>query len=128
MPTPSRGTFRLHQRESLARCLQQFALKRFTAMLIREQQSEEQGDTLLPCLDGTSLHLSLTFRKKEKIATKTQLLSDVQPVRLPVSGVYFLKYLCLISASVTCRVQYAADTFWQRREASGQHRRAQATL
>lgn len=66
MPTPSRGTFQLHQRESLARCLQQFALKRFTAMLIREQQSEEQGDTLLSCLDGTSPRLSLSPLEKRE--------------------------------------------------------------
>ena len=98
-------------------------------MLIREQQSEEQGDMWLSCLDGALLHLSPTFRKKEKMATKTWQSSQMwEPVPLAVSGVYFLKYLCLISASVTCPVQCAADTLWQCREASGQHRRERATL
>ena len=97
-------------------------------MLIRQQQSEEQGDTRLSCVDGTSLLLSPAFRKKRRWPLKHGSLSDVQPVPLAVSGVYFLKYLCLISASVTCPVQCAADTLWQCREASGQHRREQATL
>lgn len=60
--------------------------------------------------------------------TRTQHFSvreKKEPV-LPHAAVYFLKYLCLISASVTCPVQCAADMFWQAREASGQHRRQQA--
>ena len=69
------------------------------------------------------------LEKKEKMATKTWQSSQMwEPVPLAVSGVYFLKYLCLISASVTCPVQCAADTLWQCREASGQHRRERATL
>lgn len=33
------------------------------------------------------------------------LLSDMQSVLLAVFSVYFLKYLCVIPASVTCPVQ-----------------------
>ena len=68
------------------------------------------------------------LEKREDGCSKMAVLSDVQPFSLAVSSVYFQKYLCLISASVTFLVQSATDTLWQCGEASGQQRRAQTTL
>lgn len=63
------------------------------------------------------LSISLTSFKKENMT----LLSRVQCVPLAVSGVYFLKYSCLISASVTCPVHGVADTLWQHSGGVAQH-------
>lgn len=99
-----------------------------SAMLIREQQSEEQGDMWLSCLDGMFLHLSPTFRKKRGWPLKHGSSLRCVGRSIGCFSVYFLKYLCLTSAAVTCPAQRAADMLWQCREASGQHRREQATL
>lgn len=70
----------------------------------------------------------LPLEKREDSLENMAVHSDVQPAPLAFFSVYFLKYLCLIPASVTCPVQRAADTLWQCTEASGQHRREQATV
>lgn len=93
-----------------------------------ESSNQRNRETWLSCLDGTVLHLSLTFWKKRRWPLKYGGSLRCAACSTGCFSVYFLKYLCLIPASVTCPVQHAADTLWQCREASGQHRREQATL
>ena len=56
------------------------------------------------------------------------VLSHAQCVPLAVSGVYFLKYLCLISASVTWPVHSVADTLWQSSDRLAQQGPERTTL
>ena len=115
MPTPSRGMFQLHmhQRERLARCLQQFVLKRFTVRHAHQRPTiratGRYGLSLLPGKPGEEKG-KYGFQQKKKMAAISRCASH----SIGSFAVFsFFKYRCIISAFETCLVYSAAVRLWQ---------------